>query len=215
MIGKSNMEEDSVLLQKRSDKPRTINKQNSRQENWQIFKEYYLLKIVITVAVVVFVVGELIHIAFFNPKPAMAVMTMGVQTMLENEAPFTEAAQTELGIDPKKEFVSITTYFNQEMLMPLMAAGEVDVFLMDRAAFEDLAAAGFLMNLGDFKEIPENAFCMGQTEEDTHEQPYGIVVTDSEWLAQFDFMSSDDIIFAIAGNSRHMEMTQKFLNLIK
>lgn len=215
MIGKSNMEDDSVLLKQRSDDIRKISRQNSKEENWRIFKEYYVWKTLIAVVVGGFILWEVINIAFFSQKSALSVMMMNVQVMMEQQEPFTNQTGQALGIDEKKEFVSVTSHFKTEMLVPLMAAGEVDVFLMDRAAFEEISESGYLINLNEMEGLPELEICFGKAEEDIEEQPYGLIVTDSAWLSQFGCMSKDDIILGFAGTSKHLEMSKKFTHLIK
>lgn len=207
MIGKSNMEDDSVLLKQRSDEKRKL--------SWQVFKEYYLIKTILGVVIGGFLLWQVISIAFFNTKPALQVMTIGTAIPLECQELFIEKATADLGIDEKKEFVSITPGFNREMLMPLIATGGIDVFLMDKASFEEVLAEGFLLKLPDIEGLPDERICFGQSEEDMGKHPYGVLVTDSSWLESLGLTSMDEVIFGVAANSEHLEMSEKFFWLIK
>lgn len=215
MVGKSNMDDDSVLLKKRDDKPRKIGRHNSSQENWELFKEYYLVKTVLIIAVSIFVIWEIVNVAFFNKTAAFSVVTMGTWMETESQEAFKEQAAKDLQINEEKEFVSISSNFNAELLLPLIAAGEVDAFLMSRDSFDELSKAGFLLGLEEVEETAGEKMCFSKSEEDSEEHPYGVDVSGSKWLSANGFSEKEELIYGIACNSSHKEMAKNFLTLIK
>lgn len=213
MVGKSNMEEDSVLLKPRSDEVRKLSRQNSKEENLTIFKEYYLKKLIIGLVVFAFVLWSIIDAVVNRQDCVLSVMMIEVQCSNENQELFSKEAARVLQLEEKKEYVNLSPTLSPEVLVTRMAAGDIDILLMDRASFEDRSEAEYLRDLRevldaeDYKRL-ESAGVIYEV----RGIPVGISVADNEWFGQYQFISKDDIILGVIYNSGHLELCKELLH---
>jgi len=101
--------------------------------------------------------------------------------------------------------------------MVLVAAGDVDIFIMDKVNFEMYAVQGGFKKLDDFVEqhnIPEEKQYKAKVEnEDEKEYVYGIDVLNSKMLKDANTVGQQ-LIAAISVNGKNYDNAVKFLELL-
>lgn len=101
--------------------------------------------------------------------------------------------------------------------MVLVAAGDVDIFILDKANFDRYAVQGAFIKLDDFvaqHNIPEEKHYKSKVEnEDDKEYIYGIDILNSKILKEADTVGQQ-LIASISVNGKNYENAVKFLELL-
>lgn len=170
ITGKTKLDDDAVLYQKREEKDeRQKWEKLDRKGKWQYFKDYYLLKVVLLL-VVLAILGSVVY-TMVKPRPEIILNVVVInQTMEEGQR---EAFLTDLSnflkIDEKEQKIQLEdnyrldmekvdemTMASQTKMMANASAGELDVVIADRQTFEHYMEQGMFVDLSQI--LPEDLY---------------------------------------------------------
>lgn len=183
------------------------------KRKWAIFKEYYLLKCIIVIMIIV----GLIYSGYnrINQKDCvLQVMMMDVRCSLEQQEEFESKVGEKIGLDEQKEYVDISFCDSPEMLISLMVSDRVDVFLMNNSYFEMMISQGCLSPLdkiiddtvGKSDSLENAALVKGEDG-----KVYGFLVSDHPWMEQFGFVSTDEVFICSVENTPNAQNADTFI----
>jgi len=185
--------------------------------------DYYKIPIIVTIAII-FVIGSFINSRFINPAPDAALFVVWNAGFATDEQlnSMKETFETKIIDEEKNEDVIITTFFtmaedpsismiNIQRLAAMLAAGEIDVFLVGSQMLEEYALLGYLqpmesvlaeirvINPAVYERINENIVRGDIETEDrsTAERIIGINVSDSSLVNKIGFYVNE-LFFGIS-----------------
>lgn len=109
--------------------------------------------------------------------------------------------------------------YNANMkLTALLAAGDVDVFILDRPTFEKLGKQGFLMNLDSYMkkfeiDMNKNTKNLLRAKDEPARHLYGIDVTDKSFFKELRIIGEEKIV-AISVRARRRENARRFVEYL-
>lgn len=184
------------------------------KRKWIVFKEYYLVKSIFAMIVVV----GLLYFCYdrINQKDcALQVMMMDVRCSMEKQEEFENRVADVISMDTQKEYVDISFCESPEMLLALMMNDQVDMFLMNNSYLEMMLAQECLYPLDEVIEtgraVLEEELKVFKGEDG---KIYGFSVSDNLLMEQFEFVSTDDVIICIVENGPNTENACTFVKTI-
>lgn len=200
----------------------------SRKEKVDYIWEYYKLHIIGGI-IVIGIIASFLNIWVFNPPPKSAVSVNFMSTNLMTSV--TEELEEELNdlivteeMGNKKVFVNTYVLGSPDPQMEMatqtkfaasIQAQELDVMIMDKDKFEELAKQGNMLPLDkvlakeDIDKLSEKLISV-KAEEETEEKIYGIDVSDIDKINEVMVGDSPKIMSVIA-NSQKLEESKKVI----
>lgn len=187
---------------------------------------YYHKFHILAAIVIVVIIGSFVSSIVNNVEPDLNIIIAGeiqvndIDAMKEtiiNTLPNIKEVSIDpifLSSDPKSQIdLSMKTKF-----ITLIAAGDLDVLILDRTNFEDLGKKGAFLDLdylADQKVIDKetNKKNILKEEESGEEHLYGIDVTNSPLLKNIDTQGKE-LIAVIRANCKHYENSLSFIKLL-
>ncbi len=188
------------------------------------FKDYYLKGTLAVVAAVVFAL-YMVYITMINPtKEVLSVMFLS-GSYVSDQAGMSQSLKEYLGIERKKDTVSVSYYdLNDSQMnmayMTIVGAGQADLIICPYSVFERQARLGFLADLSEY--LPPEMYerlsgrmvtgrvvetdVTGETQTIGDELPYGIDISGSAVCEEYVLSSEQTIlcVFAAPPNSERV-----------
>lgn len=179
-----------------------------KYEKSVVFKEYHLWKIVVGVMIVVGLVIYYIASNATSKDMALQTLILDVKCTIEKLEEYKSQVSEIIDINEDEEVVEAAFSQDSQMLSALLAINNVEVFLMDKANYEKVLGWEVLYPLNDIlskkleeEELQDNI----KLYKGEDGKIYGFSVMDKPWIEQFEFESSDDVIFGIVNGSPNMQ----------
>ena len=193
---------------------------------WEYYK-FYLLGLVIFLVVI----GSLINAWLINPQPKTALfLSWNAGFILYEQLDELSEALTKRLVDEKENEVVSTTQMltstgdptinmaSQQRMIAMVAAGEIDVFILDSTMLVEYASNGLIVPIESmlaeirasdrevYDRIEEKiVYTRIEVEEGQIEEAImGVNVKDSPLLTSFDFYEQD-LIFCLCATSKRLE----------
>lgn len=227
---KTALKDDAALYQKRGEAISQKDLKNlSSKQKFEYFKDYYLLKIVIAVAVIA-VVAHMIYTMLFNKtETVLSIGVLGSAYITETVA-MEDSIREALQIESEDQLVNVGNYDLEQSAQNMayvarLSAHDLDIILCDQEYFDAQCQFEHFLPLEEFltpelMEKYQDRFVTGKTailDENGEiisygeEKPYGILVSDSPFYKEFGEYS-DAAIIAFPVSTEHFEMIYEFLN---
>ena len=225
---KTTLDDDALMYNKSKD---TITREELKQLPFKqkliYFKDYYA-KITIVVIIIIIAVISLLNTTVFNRSTCMLTLIL-LNGQMENSDPLSESLEEYLEITNKNDYVSaeafnISDYQMNMAYMTRIWAGSADIVICSRSDFEEQSARGYCADLSE--TLPEELYsalsdCIvdGQVEDIDEDgnvlsrsdpQPFGIDISDSSVLAEYEIICRDPVLF-ITANSPNPDNAVKTL----
>lgn len=202
--------------------------------------EYYKLHI-IGLLILVVMIGSLVNTWFINPpkKEFLYVAWMGGYVTDEQLQTLNEYLTRELVDDPENEQIILSTFFMTEdpsynmavynRLMAFVAAGQLDIFIMDDTMLSEMASVGYLADLtgltAEIEKLGDAAFADQmaalvktveyQSDEDSQpvSGPMALNLTDCPLLNAMDIYTQD-IYLGVVANTQKTDIIAQALRVM-
>ncbi len=218
---KTALGDDSVLYQKRDDSfGRKDLKSITRKQKLQYFKDYYLMKVVVVLAVLI-AVGSLLNGMFFNRSECVLSVAFVNESRIPQAEELNESLEKYLDLG-RNDYVSVENYGLDDYQMQMafvtkMSASAIDLTICPRDYFEDGCALGMFADLSEclpeetYRELAGRMLEGREAERDTEgnivsyydAKPYGIDLSGSAFLAEYG-VTDESAVLCIMGNTEHM-----------
>ncbi|MDO4320961.1 MAG: hypothetical protein Q4C61_00405 [Lachnospiraceae bacterium] len=181
----------------------------SGKQRLEYFKDYYLLKVIVALVVVIFA-GALLNATVFNRATCVLSIAFLDESQISEQQALEEALAEYLGGLEKNDYVSVESFNTEDYQMNMAymaktAAGGIDAVVCTRDYFEKAAERGMLIDLREV--LPEDMYAElsdrmleGKAIKDEDEEgnalsyydpcPYGIDISGSAHFAEFGGMES-------------------------
>lgn len=199
---KTVLNDEASIYQKRKNEYSTNDMKNmSGKEKWDYFKEYYMKKVLIVLAVIIFICMFVRDVIMDKSECLLNVAFMQECQVVEYDDMKTSLEEY-LGFENEDEFVSINNYNleNAQVNMSfstLVASGSIDVVICPYEYFKEASAEGIFADLSEvmpkemYNELSDKLL-ISRTEEVDYEDnvtygeelPYGIDISDSSVLKE-------------------------------
>ncbi len=232
---KSKVKKDGLIYQQRDDTDyKKEYEKLDRKGKFQFFKDYYLPTIIV-VAVIVLVGGYYLYRALTKPQTVLYIAVCDDVFDDKQVDELEKAVGTYLGLDNKKEIVTINTEFNssngtlREQLQGYIYAGTCDIVIAPKKGFTSYAAAGYFLEpetsetVSLFKDMPEKDrfFCpvvdgeqiRGEKELDNTRYNFGISIVNSEKYKKLGGKRKSAIV-GVTNSSKRQEEAAAFLKFM-
>ena len=235
---KTVLTDDSEIYNKDAKNEKECIEEMSKEDKWKHFKEYYLLKIILIAAAVIFV-GYLLYSMLLKPRDENVLYVAVIDETLDSDEKeaLVEQLKKIYGADgdSKKVIINDNFYTKEDAYTKLevyLSSQVVDVIIADEEVFKQLAAMGYMLDLSQLEEDKREGFdkyyysTAGYLEDESAEisfednetgkgevLPYGITLDESE---QFNKMSKyiENPIAGIVVISKQVENASVFLELL-
>lgn len=234
-IKKAKLDDDSFIYAKREEKSTKQKwKEMNRREKWTFFKDYYLMKVILT-AIVLGLVGKLLWDTF-GPKPT-EVLNVAIDSYAYLIEDFTNM-QGELldymELDPDEFSLRLDTNYDlrsdsdsvQRFSLYVMT-GDVDAFIATDDVFQDYVEKGALVPLTevlpkDLLQSRQDKLFLGKTVDTEidgtiisvgEEKVYGMYLDDLPVFSKYK-VREDRPIFGIIHSSSDQENAITFLRFL-
>ncbi len=209
------------------------------QQKFQFYLDYYLLRTVIIAACAAAVIGLVYTVLAPHEESVMTAAVFDQSLSEVGRTTLSEQLEQTLQIENERYQ---TVSFMDSMLSDsttditkfdtMLYSGEIDVVILGRTQFEQMAGQGVFLNLEELPGIDTEAFSddlietAGLLEEDTDDiefdgsgkgevKPYGISLSDSKlWSDSLAYTSEDEPVIGIAANSKRTENAEQFLLML-
>jgi len=202
----------------------------SFKEKLEHIWEYYKF-IILGLVIFLVIIGSLINAWFINPQPKTALfLSWNTGYVLHEQLDELSEALTKRMVDEKdNEVVSVTQILtstddptinmaSQQRMIAMVAAGEIDVFILDSTMLVEYASNGLIVPmesiLAEIRSIDREAYDRIEEkivytrfvseEGQTKESIMGVNVETCHLLTDFDFYDKD-LIFCICATSKRLE----------
>lgn len=202
----------------------------SGKQRLEYFRDYYLIKVLIALAVLV-CAGALLDTMVFHPsRCVLAVTLVGEKGFPETEE-MNKAMTEYLSVSSKNDYVVVENYDLEDYQMNMAyvtkaAAGSIDVVICTKKYFEEEAARGMFADLREV--LPEALYDQlqgqiveGQEMDEVDDDgkivswhdpcPYGIDISGSAKLSEFGDAGGD----AVLGIARGAQNTENALKALE
>lgn len=229
---KTVLNDDATLYSHREDVSEKEKwKTMSPKERWQYFADYYLMKIIVTIAVIA-IVGSILH-TMLTPKPEV-VLSVAVVNDAANQLVY-DSLQMKfnevIALDEEKQQTVFDTGYNftngdyqswQKFSMYNMV-GDLDVSLLPKSLFEEYAPGGYFspiavhLSSGLYGMLSEYLLETKQQDEN------GVLIPDSETVYGIDLSSTwifkeqkkeEPMVLVINAAPENVENIEKLLSLL-
>ncbi|MDO5337774.1 MAG: hypothetical protein Q4E89_10045 [Eubacteriales bacterium] len=217
---KTALDDDSFLYQQRDDSfGKKDTSKLSKQQKFQYFKDYYLVKIIVAVLIVAFV-GAIINGTVFNRSTNVMSVVLLNESQIADDAGL-EAALTEyLQIENKNDYVSISNYNLQDYQVNMayvtqLSGKGIDLVICSESYFETGSNQGIFTDLSEF--LPEDMYaalsdrivegCTAETDDYgeiisyNEPAPYGIDLSGTSRFTEFGGVEEHPILCVVANVS--------------
>lgn len=201
----------------------------SGKEKLEYFRDYYLLKVIIILAVLVFV-AVLLNTTVFNRSECRLALVLLNESQLTESAGLNEAIEEYLDIQNKNDYTSVENYSLEDAQMQMAyitknAAGAVDVIICPRDYFEEQAARGMFMDLSEFlsedmcEEFSDRMLEVREVKEEDEEgnilsyyepSPFGLDLSGSDRMEEF-WGNTEDSVLCVSCGSVNTENVLKII----
>ena len=186
----------------------------SKSQRRQYFKDYYLKKLLAGIAVAALVISVIVTVARPRPDDVLSIAVINDYWDDDAEKTFSDELSKELKLEEGKQSIRIDDSFyfgndEKEIVSPENAsvferfatyimAGDINCLVMDKAKFEGLASAGYLLPVnevmgGDLDKYKDRLF-VAKTDDDKAEKIYGISLEGSEALKEVKAYQPDPVL---------------------
>lgn len=190
---KTALDEDSILYQRHNDESTKKDvKALDGKGKFKYFVDYYLLKIVIGLAVLI-ICGNLFYNAIFHHAQTILTINAIGDVFLEDPELLAQDLRPIFGLTNPDDNIYVTNYYlsdyNQQMAFTThLAAGEIDVMLFDKEQFLRYSEQGICANLSEvldpalFDELKDQivegrqAVYDSQSDTTTYKDPYPMAI---------------------------------------
>lgn len=227
---KTALDDDSILYQKRGDSVSQKNlKALSSKEKFQYFKDYYLLKIIVVLAIVIGI-GHMCYTMIFNRMETVLGIGVLGGAYIPEAAAMEEKLQDILQIEDKHQFVSVGNYDLNESAQTMAFAArlsnhDLDIILCDEENFErqcefdhfypldEVLTPELLSRFEDRLIMGEVAIQdeLGNIIDHKEKKAYGIDVSNAPFYKEFGAYSETAII-AFPVSTERIDRIYEFLN---
>lgn len=204
----------------------------TKQQKKEYIMEYYVPKALfalVIVGIVVFLVAK--HFTAGSAALNILAVNTTQQETDAGEKTYYEDFLNENGLDPKKEYVSISTGIgvssdpndamsqdSLQLVQNKFMANAVDVFFADSDLVLSLGEFGYMQNLDkvlsdELKEKYKDSFVYATVIETGEKMPVGIKIADNKWVKDTGWYG-DDVAVGFGENAKNMELALKFLEYI-
>lgn len=229
------VKKDALIYQKRNDTDSKAEYEKlDKKGKFQFFKDYYLQNILIVLALVI--IGGYYLVKAVNKPQNILYIAIADDTFQEEELDRLEkAVETYLGLDGKKEVVTINTDYSykngksSEQLQSYLYAGSCDVVIASEEGLKGWAEGGYFLepdsselvsfykDLDDsdriYSKVMEGAEIRGEKEMDDTEYNFGISIVNCEKYKKLGGKNGTAVA-AISNSSRHQEEAAAFLQFL-
>jgi ABC-type glycerol-3-phosphate transport system substrate-binding protein len=186
---------------------------------WHYYKMHIIITLFVLLAVTSVIVGKL------NEKVnILNVTVLGSGVNLENFNKLSEKAYEQL-VEDKKEnemlmtfenITGVTSAMGNQKLTVQIAAGELDVLILSKTGFTQLASSSAFIDLKELTGLSSDTskelnYVLYKAENvDTNEKAYGIALNNFDVLKELD-LADEEPVLAILANSKNQETAVKFI----
>jgi len=201
----------------------------SKKERWQYIKDYYLVRTIVTL-VIILAVGSIIK-TMLMPKPEVLLSVAVMDDFIYQQTYDDLQAQVDvlLGLNPETQKTLFDTgyssgdYQTWQKFSVYNAVGDLDVTLMPLSVFEDYASGGLFSPVAGhlptdlYMALSEYMLEVKQKDEEGNfipdsETVYGICV-DSSWVFEAQ-QRNEPFVLAFNAASRNVEQAEKFIRYL-
>lgn len=200
----------------------------SNKTKAQYVWDYYKWPIVITVAIVSFVIYMIYHYATYR-EPFLNVIMINCNDSISANADGFDEFLTEYGYDPKESpvFLSSSLHFSEgeysmsyndyQVLTMMIAAGDQDLFFGTGDVFTDYAEQGALIDLStvlpaELLEQYKDSLLYSTDGGEVASYPCAIELTDNTWLKKNNYY--DTCYFGIFYQNHNLEASVQFAEFL-
>lgn len=200
----------------------------SNKAKAQYIWDYYKWPIVLTVAIVSFVVYMIYHYVTYR-EPFLNVIMINCNDSISATADGFDEFLTEYGYDPKESPVSLSSslhfsegeysmsYNDYQVLTMMIAAGDQDLFFGTGNVFTDYAEQGALIDLStvlpaELLEQYQDSVLYSTDGGEADSYPCAIEITDNAWLKKNNYY--DTCYFGIFYQNHNLEASVQFAEFL-
>lgn len=199
---------------------------NIDQKKWDNFWEYHKIHVLLSI-IAVFVVFSVVKGMVTRVTPDLGLAFIGafspvdgdkLDKSIRSELTDLKLVSVDAALISEKE-VGEQAYAMQMKAVVIMAAGDVDVFVVDKKNFEVYTNQGAFIDLANFAKennvnVEKNKEFIVKSHEDTEAHLYGIDVSGSPLLNDIKLPSGEKKIAAIRLNAKHKENAERLMKLL-
>lgn len=197
----------------------------NKRERWEYFKEYYLLKLCVIVALSAFLIYLLIII--LGPKNKLIFEAALINSNLEENKSEMLMTDIENLLKPKKREIIMVddSYYmsgsgqddmaSEQKLSVCIFANELDIIIADQMNFEKYAKLGYFYDLAEllptdkYSELTDR-LVFAVTETRKEETAYGISIEGFKNFEKYDTQIPNPVI-GVVSNSQNIKNAMKVL----
>lgn len=212
---KTTLGDDAEIYNRRSD---TVSKEDlkgmSKRQKLGYFHDYYLVGLLVIIAVIVFIV-YFVYTMVINPSKEILTISCLTGAYVEDTGSLGEAVKQYLGDEREKDYVGVSYYDVSDPQMnmaytTIAGAGQVDIIICSYEEFQHQASLGMLADLSEilppetYERLADRMYTGQIVERDVdgvilsvgEELPYGIDITDSPIRQQY-ILGADKIVLSL------------------
>ncbi|MDO5292803.1 MAG: hypothetical protein Q4F05_08635 [bacterium] len=234
MSRKQTLSDNASIYQKRENTTeRDKWSQMSKQEKWQYFKDYYLLKLIVLVFAVIFT-GYVLYTTF-GPRdtPELYGVIFNDQLNSEQRDTVLNNFREAMTIPEKRHTFTLDDTFNldpndpdvttEQKITTYAYAGKLDIIIAEEETIKYLAEGQYLQDLtqilpSDFYSSNTDQLIFARQQEDTSDVAYGISLENSaiykEMSINYNYNGGKKMAVGVVVNSDHRDNAVQFIKYL-
>lgn len=227
---KTALDDDAYIYTRNRDETNKETVKNlTRKQKLTYFKDYYSVKVLVGIILVVMICSLLNQTVFNRSSCLLSIACVDDRQIIKAEE-MGVALEEYLPIEGKNDYASVSYYDRDDAQMNMAyvthyATGSIDLIICSEDYFKEASAQGMFADLNTFltdenKALLSDRFLnaqIAQTDDDgavigyEDEAPYGIDISDSEIYREYDGIG-DKVILCVHVNAGNKENAQKAIS---